>query len=107
MEESVSLDKFNKFVRRNDIMKKTKISETQIIKAIREYESGSTAEVVCREYGNSRATLYIWKRKYSGMESSQLKRLKELEEENRRLKHMYSELSIDHRILKGVIEKKL
>jgi putative transposase len=107
MEDSVSLDKFNKFVRRNDIMKKTKISETQIIKAIREYESGSTAEVVCREYGISRATLYNWKKKYSGMESSQLKRLKELEEENRRLKHMYAELSIDHRILKEVIEKKL
>lgn len=107
MEDIVSLDKFNKFVRTNDIMKKTKISETQIIKAIREYESGSTAEVVCREYGISRATLYIWKKKYSGMESSQLKRLKELEEENRRLKHMYAELSIDHRILKEVIEKKL
>ena len=84
-------------------MKKTKISETQIIKAIREYESRSTAEVVCREYGILRATLNIWKKKYSGMESSQLKRLKELEKENRRLKHMYAELSIDHRILKEVI----
>lgn len=88
-------------------MKKTKFCETRIIKAIREYESGTTAVVICREYGISIATLYLWKKKYSGMESSQLKRLKELEEENRRLKHMYAELSIDHKILKEVIEKKL
>lgn len=47
MEDSVSLDKFNRFVRRNDIIKKTKFSETQIIKAIKEYESGATAEVIC------------------------------------------------------------
>ena len=107
MEDSVPLDKFNKFVRRKDIMKKTKICETQIINAIREYESGSTAEVVYREYGISRATLYIWKKKYSGLESSHLKRLKELEEENRRLKHLYTKLSHDHPILKEVFEKKL
>jgi len=65
MEDSVFLDKFNKFVRRNDIMKRTEISETQIIKAIMEYESGSTAEVAFKEYGISRATLYVWKKKYS------------------------------------------
>ncbi len=52
-------------------MKKTRISEIQIIKAIKEFESGSTAEAVCREYGISRGTLYLWKKKYSGMEMSQ------------------------------------
>ena len=88
-------------------MKKTKNSETQIIKAIREYESGVTTEVICREYGISRATLYLWKKKYSGMETSQLKKLKELEDENRRLKHMYAELSLDKKLLKEIIEKKL
>lgn len=88
-------------------MKKTKNSETQIIKAIREYESGVTTEVICREYGISRATLYLWKKKYSGMETSQLKKLKELEDENRRLKHMYAELSLDNKLLKEIIEKKL
>lgn len=88
-------------------MKKTRISDSQIIKALKEYESGTSTEIICREYGISRATLYLWKKKYSGVDVSQLKRLKELEEENRRLKHMYAELSIDNKILKEVIEKKL
>ena len=62
---------------------------------------------VCREYGISDATYYNWKVKYGGMESSDIKRLKDLEEENRRLKHMYAELSLDHKILKDIVEKKL
>lgn len=62
-------------------MKKTKFSKTQIIKAIRGYEYGDTTEVICREYDISRATLYRWKKNYSGMESNQLKQLKELSEE--------------------------
>lgn len=61
---------------------------------------------LCREHGISDATFYKWRKHYGGMEVDQLKRLKELEEENRRLKHMYAELSIDHRILKEVLEKK-
>lgn len=88
-------------------MNRTKFSETQIIKVIKEYESGVTVDAICREHGISRGTLYIWKKKYSGMDSSHIQRLKELEEENRRLKHMYAELSLDHKILKEVIEKKL
>ena len=88
-------------------MKRTKFSETQIIKVIKEYESGVTVDAICREHGISRGTLYIWKKKYSGMDSSHIQWLKELEEENRRLKHMYAELSLDHKILKEVIEKKL
>ncbi len=71
MKDRVSLNKNKKFATRKETMKKTRISETQIIKAIKEFESGSTAEAVCREYGISRGTLYLWKKKYSGMEMSQ------------------------------------
>ena len=62
---------------------------------------------VCREYSISDETYYNWKSNYGGMEASDVKRLKELEEENRRLKQMYAELSLDHKLLKDVIEKKL
>lgn len=62
---------------------------------------------VCREYGISEATYYNWKSKYGGMQASDIKRLKELEDENRRLKQMYAELCLDNRILKDIVEKKL
>ena len=62
---------------------------------------------VCREYGIADATYYNWKAKYGGMDASDIKRLKELEEENRRLKQMYAELSLDHKILQDIVEKKL
>ena len=62
---------------------------------------------VCREYGIHKATLYNWRKKYAGMESSQLKELKSLQEENRRLKHMFAELSLDYKLAKEIIEKKL
>ncbi len=88
-------------------MKKSKHTESEMVKAIQELESGVACEVVVREYGISRATLYNWKSKYSGMEVSQIRRLKELEEENRRLKQMYADLALDNKILKDVIEKKL
>ena len=88
-------------------MKKSKFTESQIIKAIKDHESGKSAEIICRELNITRGTFYNWKKKYSGMEVSQLKMLKELQEENLRLKRMYADLSLDHRILKDVIEKKL
>lgn len=88
-------------------MKRKKHSESEMVKAVKELESGVSAEVVAREYGVSRATLYQWKSKYSGMDVSQVRRLKELEEENRRLKQMYADLALDNRILKDVIEKNL
>jgi putative transposase len=88
-------------------MKKSRFTDTQIVKILKEVESGQLVKEVCREYGISDATYYNWKAKYAGMEASDVKRLKELEEENRRLKHMYAELSLDHRILKDIIEKKL
>ncbi len=88
-------------------MKKSRYSENKIVRILKEVESGRLVKEVCREYGISDATYYNWKAKYGGMESSDIKRLKELEEENRRLKHMYAELSLDHKILKDIVEKKL
>ena len=88
-------------------MKKSRFTETQIIKVLKEVEAGRMVKEVCREYDISDATYYNWKAKYGGMEASDIKRLKALEEENRRLKQMYADLSLDHKILKDVVEKKL
>jgi putative transposase len=88
-------------------MKKTKFTETQIVKSIHEEKAGRKADDICRELGISKATFYNWKTKYAGMDVSHLKQLKELQEENRKLKSMYADLALDHRILKDVIEKKL
>jgi len=88
-------------------MKKSRYSENKIVRILKEVETGKLVKDVCREYGISDATYYNWKAKYGGMESSDIRRLKDLEEENRRLKHMYAELSLDHKILKDIIEKKL
>jgi putative transposase len=87
-------------------MKKTRITESQIVKALQENESGRKTEDICRELEVSRATFYRWKSQYGGMEASDVKRLKELEEENARLKKMFADLSLDHSILKEVITKK-
>ena len=88
-------------------MKKSRYSETQIVKILKEAETGKLVKDICREYGISDATYYNWKAKYGGMEASDIKRLKELEEENRRLKQMYANLSLEHTILKDIVEKKL
>jgi len=88
-------------------MKKSRYSETQIVKVLKEVETGKLVKDICREYGISDATYYNWKSKYGGMEASDIKRLKELETENHRLKQMYADLSLEHRILKDIVEKKL
>lgn len=88
-------------------MRKSKFSEQQIIAILKAVEAGKTVRDVCREHQVSEAAYYKWKTKYGGMEAADIKRLRELEEENRRLKHMYAELSLEHRILKEVLEKKL
>jgi len=88
-------------------MRKSKFSETQIIAILKAVEAGKTVRDVCREHEISDATYYKWKTKYGGMEAADIRRLRELKEENRRLKHMYAELSLEHRILKEVLEKKL
>ena len=88
-------------------MKKSRFTETQIVKILKEVETGRLVKEVCREYGVSEATYYNGRSKYGGMEASDIKRLKELEDENRRLKQMYAELCLDNRILKDIVEKKL
>ena len=87
-------------------MKKSTISESQILKMLKEYESGREVMGICREYGVSCATFYNWKKKYSGMDGTEIKRLKELESENQRLKRMYADLSLDHQMLKEILGKK-
>ena len=87
-------------------MKKSKFTETQIVNALKEYEAGKSVADICRELGVNKQTLYNWKKKYSGMDSSQLSELKALKEENARLKKMYAELAMDNMVLKDVISKK-
>ena len=88
-------------------MKKSRFTEHQIFGVLKEFESGIPVTELTRKYGISNATIYNWRAKYGGMTESDLKQLRHLEEENRRLKRMYADLSIDHAILKDVIEKKL
>jgi putative transposase len=88
-------------------MKKMRYTETKIIKILKEVEGGRLVKEVCREYGISDATYYNWKSRYGGMTASDIKKLKELEDENRRLKQMYADLSLQHEALKDVVEKKL
>lgn len=88
-------------------MKKSRFSESQIVKILQEAEAGIPVEELSRQQGFSKATFYKWKAKYGGMSVSEVKRMKELEEENRRLKEMYANLSLEHEILKDIIEKKL
>ena len=88
-------------------MKTGRFSESQIIGILKQQEAGMKTADICREQGISQATFYNWKSKYGGMEASDVKRLRDLEQENARLKRMYAELSLDHQILKDIIEKKL
>ena len=88
-------------------MRKARFTESQIISVIKAVEAGRTVKDVCREAEISEATYYNWKAKYGGMEASDIKRMKDLEDENRRLKQMFADLSLENRALKDVIEKKL
>lgn len=87
-------------------MRKTKFTEHQIVSMLKQHEAGAKVADICREHGISNATFYQWKAKYGGMDASQLKLVKELQEENSRLKRMYAELSMMHDSLKQVVEKK-
>ena len=88
-------------------MKKSRFSEEKIIAMLKEAEAGVKTAELCRKHGISHATLYNWKAKYGGMDASQLRRLKELESENARLKKMYAELSLTHHALQDAVQKKL
>lgn len=87
-------------------MKKSKLSESQIITMLKEAEAGVTIADICRKYNIVSSTYYKLKSKYSGMSLSDLNRLKSLESENNRLKQMYADISLEHKILKEVMEKK-
>jgi putative transposase len=88
-------------------MRKSKFSPTQIAGILTEFEIGKKVEEITREHGVSRAAFYKWRERYGGMSASELKRLKELEEENAKLKRMYANLALDLEAAKYIIEKKL
>jgi len=87
-------------------MKKSRFTESQIVSILKESAAGKTGKDLCREHGVSEATFYKWKKKYGGMGTPQLRKLRDLEDENRKLKRMYADLSLDHFLLKEVLEKK-
>ncbi len=88
-------------------MKKTRFTEEQIAFALRQVETGTKVTEVCRNMGVAEATFYNWKKKYGGLGISELRRLKQLEEENRQLKKLVADLSLDKQMLQDVITKKL
>ena len=87
-------------------MKGKRYKEEQILSVLKEVEGGKAIAEVCREHGISEPTLYRWRSKYGGLEDSELRRLKELETENRRLRHVVSEQALDIAALKEVVSKK-
>ena len=87
-------------------MKKSRFTDSQILSILKQNESGMSVPDLCREHGMSNASFYQWRSKYSGMDASLMKRMKELEDENRRLKKMYAEERLKLEIAKEAIEKK-
>ena len=87
-------------------MKKKRFTETQIFSILKEFDAGKNIQDISREHGVSKATINNWKAKYGGMEMNELKRFKELEEENRKLKQMYTDLALDNKMLKDILGKK-
>lgn len=87
-------------------MNRSKFTESQIVKALKEHENGRKVEEITRELGITSASFYKWKERYGGMEASDLKRLKDLQEENSKLKRMFADLSLDHTALKEILSKK-
>jgi putative transposase len=88
-------------------MKKSKFTPNQIAAILKSFDEGKSLDELIREYGISRPTFYLWRKKYGGIEAKELKRIKELEEENARLKKMYANLALDLDLAKYIIEKKL
>jgi putative transposase len=87
-------------------MKKSKFTEAQIVFAIKQSETGTKVEEVCRKMGISEATFYNWKKKYGGLGVTELRRLRQLEEENFKLKQIVADLTLDKQMLQDVLKKK-
>jgi putative transposase len=85
---------------------KTRYTEEQLIGILKESEAGAKTQDLCRKYGISTATFYKWRNKYGGLEISEARRLRLLEEENRRLKHLVADLTLDNQALKAINSKK-
>lgn len=83
-------------------MRKSKFPETKIVALLKEAEAGRKVADICREHGISNATFYQWRSKYGGMEASDIKRLKEIQEENEKLKRMYAEMALENRAMKDL-----
>lgn len=88
-------------------MKKSKFTEEQIAFALKQAESGTFVEEICRKMGISQATFYAWRKKFGGLGVAELRRLRQLEEENRKLKQLVADLSLDKVMLQDVLSKKL
>ena len=88
-------------------MRTSKFTESQIVSILKQADAGVPVKDLCRQAGISTATYYQWKSKYGGLEASELRRVKELEAENAKLKRMYAEMALDHAALKDLIAKKL
>lgn len=88
-------------------IKKSKYSDSQIVSILKEAEAGQPVKEICRKYGISSACYYHWKSKFGGLSVSELKRNRELEAENAKLKRMYADLALENSALKDLIEKKL
>ena len=88
-------------------MKKSRFTEVQVAYALRQAEAGTAVTDVCRSLGISEATFYIWKKKYAGLGLSELRELRQLREENSKLKHLVADLSLDRHILQEIVQKKL
>jgi putative transposase len=86
-------------------MKKSKFTESQIFNILKEAETGIPVVDICRKHSIGNATFYKWRAKYGGMDASMMKRLKELEDENTRLKRMYANAAMDNEILKETLKK--
>ncbi|KHL58406.1 transposase [Xanthomonas cannabis pv. cannabis] len=87
-------------------MKKSKFTEEQIAFALKQAETGTTVEEICRKMGISQATFYAWRKKFGGLGIAELRRLRQLEEENRKLKQLVADLSLDKVMLQDVLSKK-